>query len=470
MIQQVIHTIEEHDLIRSDDRILIGFSGGPDSVALLHVLAKLRRRFRLTLQAVYVNHQIRRRAAGDEELFCAEMCDRLKVPFEVVTVDIPALTRKRKKGVEETARDFRYQTFDEIANRDRCHRIAVGHHLDDRAETVLFRVLRGTGVAGLAGIPIQRGRIIRPLYDVTKDQILTYLKKQSLAFCTDRTNRDTRYDRNYVRYRLLSQIRERLNPAVTSALINLSETAREEDALLNEIVRQRACTSVSMTAGGKIELDLKKVGAYHKALRRRLLRRCLIALSSDGRAPDKAVVERLDGFCASAGKAMSLPGKLEAVRVDETLVLRPDKAIKFVNRIEVGRKCPIESLKASLTARKKSWDGKLDRRKQSSAIVVDWDKIVSPLTVRNIRVGDRFVPLGMRGSKTVSNYLTDRKVSRVYRDEIPVVCDKEGIIWLVGYEIADRVKIDKSTEKVLAIGFRQNRTDRAEAFRVAFGP
>jgi len=376
----------------------------------------------------------------------------------------------RKKGVEETARDFRYQAFGDIASRDKCHKIAVGHHLDDRAETVLFRILRGTGIAGLAGIPIRRDRIVRPLYDVSKDQILTYLKKHGLAFRTDRTNQDTRYDRNYLRHRLLTEIRERLNPAVTSALINLSETARDEDALLNAIVWQTTRTAVSMTPGGKIELDLKKVGSYYKALRRRLLRRCLIALSSDGRAPDKAVVERLNDLCVSASKAMSLPGKVEAVRVDDTLVLRPGKMIKFANRIELGRKCRIEPLKATLTIRKKNWDGKLDRRKQARAIVVDWDKVVSPLTIRSSRAGDRFVPLGMQGSKTVGDYLTDRKVSRIYRDEIPVVCDEEGIIWLIGYEIADRVKIDKSTEKVLAIGFRQNRTDRTEAFRAAFGP
>ncbi len=177
MLTKVKKTIAEHDLIKQGDSILVAFSGGPDSVVLLSVLCKLRRSMKLQVHAVYINHSLRPRAAAKEEAFCRRLCKRLKVELTIKRADIPSVARRTKRGIEETARDVRYCIYNELADSMGCTKIALGHHADDNVETILFRILRGTGRAGLLGIPIKRGRIIRPLLHSTKKEILDHLKE-----------------------------------------------------------------------------------------------------------------------------------------------------------------------------------------------------------------------------------------------------------------------------------------------------
>src|SRR5574341_1810184 len=153
---KVQETVEKHKLLNSGDHVLVALSGGPDSVLLLHLLVKIKRKWRLSLEAVYINHQIRPRSANKEAKFCQELCNRLKVRFHLISEDIPQLSKEVRKGIEETARDFRYEQFDKLAAKLKCNKIALGHHVDDRIETVLFRILRGTGRTGLEGIPASR--------------------------------------------------------------------------------------------------------------------------------------------------------------------------------------------------------------------------------------------------------------------------------------------------------------------------
>lgn len=457
-LAKINRTISEHKLLEKGDSVLVALSGGPDSVALLHILTGLKRKYQLKLQAVYINHNIRKRAAKKEERFCRELCDRLKVDFHIVSEDVPALAKKKRQGIEEAARDFRYQTFEDLAVRLSIDKVALGHHLDDRAETVLFRVIRGTGMTGLKGMPVRREKFIRPLFDVTKDEILAYLRQRRLSYCLDQSNMSVDYDRNFIRNRLLAEIRRHLNPAVDRALINLSETAGEDETFLDEYVAGRLKRSIRKTVGGKIELDLNRFNRYDKWFRRRLLRYCLTELSASGLAPDRAVVERLDEFCRSGGKSLSVPEKLQAVLADNKLVMVRRGSRGYTQPLEVGSVCRLTTL--GLDIRMSVYNNRRESpggRRRARSVMLNYDAVKPPLIVRNIRPGDRFRPLGLRGTKKVGDYLTDRKVPRVYRDEIPVVCDDGGIIWLVGYEIADRVKIDESTRKVLRIEFSRRK-------------
>ena len=176
MLDKVTETIAKHELLDRGDAVLVALSGGPDSVALLDVLCRLRDRLKLRIGAVYVNHQIRPRAAAREEQFCAELCERLELDFTVFRENVPQLAKKLKMGIEETARGVRYAVFEQLASGGRYHKVALAHHADDQAETILFRIIRGTGRSGLVGIPIKRGMIIRPMMDVSKSDILEYLK------------------------------------------------------------------------------------------------------------------------------------------------------------------------------------------------------------------------------------------------------------------------------------------------------
>jgi tRNA(Ile)-lysidine synthase len=464
MLQKVKRTIRDFDLIQNGDRILVALSGGPDSVALLHLLCRLRSAMGLSLVALYINHQIRPREARKEEVFCRQLCDRLGVELLIEAARIPDIAKKEKKGIEEASRDFRYRTFESVALKEGCDKVALGHHTDDQVETILFRILRGTGKPGLVGIPVSRGGIIRPLYEVTRQEILTYLDSHHLDYCVDQSNLRSEFKRNYIRNHLLVDIRRHLNPAVDSALLNLSETASDEERYLDGVVRRALRRVARYTSGGKIELDLARFCSYDKWVRRRLLRHCLTESSPLMPVPDKAVVDRLDRFSFTSGRALSLPGRVNATRVGNGLVVHRTERLRYSAPLVLGRSCRIEPLNVSLYSRLADYSGgRLEKGRRPSRIIVDRRKLEEPLTVRSIRPGDRFNPLGMRGTKKVGDYLTDRKIDRVYRDEIPVVCDRQGIVWLVGFEIADRVKIDSTTKEVVRIELRKHRKARPEA-------
>ena len=464
MFAKAKKTIARNELISRGDSILVGLSGGPDSVALLHILKRLRGKMNLTLAAVYINHGIRVKAAKEEERQCRDFCERLGVDLVIVRKDIPALAKKARTGLEETARDFRYGVFERIAGNAGHDRIALGHHADDRVETVLFRVLRGTGRTGLLGIPVSRGRIIRPLYECTRQEIQSYLTKHKLAFSEDESNRDPRFARNYIRNTLLVDIRKRLNPAVDRALLNLSETTADEERFLKQVVSRAARKSVSKTTGGKIALDLITFRGYDIWLRRRLLRYCITELLEPGQALDKEVIDRVDRLGVSGGKSISLPHGIQVVPTPEKLVVYRRQDRRFSHRLTLGKVCRLENLRLNFRCR--VGDRKpptLKAEKRARLVLLDYGKLTPPLVVRSISPGDRFRPLGMKGTKKVGDFLTDRKIPPVFRDEIPVVCDSAGIVWLAGFEIAERVKLDRLTKEVLSIEYYQRRETRAKA-------
>lgn len=458
MFEKVKNAISENQLLSVGDSVLIGLSGGPDSVALVHLLSRLRKEMRLSLSAVYVNHQIRPRAAKKEERFCRELCDKLGVGLAIEREDIPALAQTKKKSLEEVARDFRYALLESLANRHGHDKIALGHHLDDRVETILFRILRGTGRTGLQGIPIKRGRIVRPLYDITKQEIYFYLKRHRLKFCLDQSNTTSDFTRNYIRNKLLVDIRNNLNPAVDAALLNLSETAGQEEIFLQRVVRKIQKKITRITVGGKIELDLRLFKSYDNWLRRRLLRYCIAEGSGSMPAPDKVVIDRVDHLCMTGGKVVSLPDNMQAVKAGNKLLLYRKERFAYTEALKPGKICRLPYLRLNLRCRLVAdFEGAWNREKRPKQVWLDWEKLSLPLIVRGIKPGDKFTPLGMKGTKKIGDYLTDRKAERVFRDEIPVVCDQQGIVWLVGFEIADRIKIDSSTKRVIRIEVSERR-------------
>lgn len=451
LLANVEQTISEHHLLKAGDRVLVALSGGPDSVALLHLLTRFKSQYRLQLTAVYVNHQIRKKAALQEEKFCSTLCRTLGVPLSIVREDIPALAKREKIGLEEAGRAFRYELFERMAIQQKLTKVALGHHLDDRVETILFRIVRGTGRVGLGGIPVKRGKIMRPLFDISKAQILSYLKANRLAYCTDQSNLRSQFSRNYIRNRLLPELRRRLNPQVDRALLNMAETVAAEEELLEKKVARAVKQSVSVTPGGKIELDREKFRGYTNWLRRRLLRYCLGSIS-EGVMFDRETVERIDDQILHGKGDLSLPGKIQAVPAGSKIVFVHGAPIQLERELNPGKAVRLTSPNVQIAARfGRKLPSKPTTVRRATRVSLDRDKVEFPLVVRTIRAGDRFQPLGLHGSKKVGDYLTDRKVPKVYRDEILVVTDDRGIIWVVGYDIADRVKVDKSTRKVVTL-------------------
>lgn len=451
MQTRIENTIKRHQLLEHGQSVLIGLSGGPDSVALLHVLHDLAKRWRLNLEAVYINHGLRPRQARREERFCQEQCDRLGVALHIVRQDISQLSGSPTTGLEEAGRRFRYGVWETIAEAEGLDRIALGHHAGDRVETILLNMFRGSGRGGLVGMPIRRDRIIRPLFECDKGEILSFLESREIAFCTDSSNRDCRFRRNFIRNRLLPMLRDRVNPGVDLALLSASEILAEEEQHLRSVFDRAADRAIATTPGGKIELALDTFHTYDKWLRSRLLRHC-VTMASGELAADRKVTERLLGWIASAKRSISLPGKVQVERIDRKLVFFRKQTACFETTLSRGNWVPIDMPAMRLRwSRPRTKPCDRDLRGSRHRVWLDADRVVLPMTVRNYRPGDRFRLLGLAGAKKVARYLMDKKVPRVYRDEVPVVCDQEGIVWLVGYEIADRVKISQSTREVIKI-------------------
>lgn len=465
LLERIEDAIVRHALITPGDSVLVALSGGPDSVALLHLLTRLRDTIDLRVGAVYVNHQIRKRAAAAEARFCQELCEELGVDITIVVEDIPTLAKAEKKSIEETARDFRYGVFEAIAADDEYDRIAVGHQSDDQVETILFRFLRGAGRTGLLGIPIKRGKVVRPLLDIPRQDIIEYLETWGLSWCLDRTNESPHYTRNFIRTRLLPSIRERLNPSVERALLSTAELLADEERLLDAMTNKAAKRCARVTPGGKIQLALSAYRRYDKVLRRRLLRRCFRFVSGRVELPDREVIDRFDGFCHEETPSMSLPDGVSAVRIsDDTLILRRVADLEFDLELAAGEWVSLDKPAARIQLRELDRDKtELEKRRRSMSAVLDRDRIVGPIRIRSIKTGDRFAPLGLGGTKKVGDYLTDCKTPAPLRDEVAVMCDDKGIIWLVGYELDDRVKITATTRKVLRIDTRIAKTTALQA-------
>lgn len=444
-------TIVSYGLIEKENAILVGLSGGPDSVALLHILYRLRRQFDFILGAAYINHRLRPRIAKKEADFCADLCSRLSLPFLYKEVDIPNLAKREKKGIEETARKYRYQALVDLAKREGYRKIAVGHHRDDRAETILFNLFRGAGRQGAIGLPISRDNIIRPLYDVTREEIIAYLGRNRLAYMTDRSNLSSVYTRNRIRRRLIPTIEKEISGRAIDNLIRFSDILAAEDKFLRQTMFHLYKRIVFVTPGGKFKLDLTRGFSYDKWLKRRLIMQWL---SDAGLWEiDYVEVERVINLTESrVNVRRSLRDRWSIEKSGNDLFLyRPGKAI---GRLEMNIPGRVELLYPTLwiSAERAGRRSLRSIRKSAGRIAyVDAAKLSGNVFVSGPKKGMKFRPCGRPGSKKVGDFLTDIKYPRPLRDELPVLCDQKGIIWLAGLEIDDRVKIDSHTKETVKL-------------------
>jgi tRNA(Ile)-lysidine synthase len=286
---QFLATVREHGLLSGQDSVLAAVSGGSDSVCLLDLLLLVRRRFSLRVRAFHLNHGLRR-ASGRDEQFVRDLCGRLGVELDVERADVAAHARQRKTGIEEAGRELRHRGLEAAAHRLGCNRIAFGHTADDNLETILLNLVRGTGPQGLAGIPVRRGRIIRPLLDVEHESVLGYLRGRGLSWVEDESNTDRTYRRNRLRSDVLPVLRE-LNP---KAAANARSTARllvDESTFLDELAAA-AASRVAQTVDGRLQIDTAGLATYNQSLKRRIVKRLVPEL-------DASAVERVLNLVAA---------------------------------------------------------------------------------------------------------------------------------------------------------------------------
>jgi len=448
LIARVRRTIDERELVKSGDRVLLAVSGGPDSLAMLHVLARLTRPLSLELHVAHFDHRLRD-GSNRDAAFVVRHAARLDLP---VTVGAAETTeRVPGRSPEEDARIKRKRFLDETAAGLDATRIAVAHTRDDQAETVLMRFLQGTGTRGLAGIDPRRWYYIRPLIDASRAQVEAFCRALRLRPRLDPTNEDPAFLRNALRHETIPYLRATINDRLPEALARMTDVMRDEDAYLD----QRAAEGAPISWEGEdARLGLDELRALPPALQRRALR--LLSWSHNGHYPNAERTEaaRILALDGRTGDRVELSGGLSVwLGYGFLLIGRSRPSSPEPSPVALDVPGPTELSQWGLGVR--SWitteppgtwpDGR-------TVCVLDADRTESPLRMRRARSGDRFRPLGMARSKKVSDFFTDERIPRDRRSRIPLLVDAgDRIAWIVGHRISDTCKVTTRTKRCLWI-------------------
>jgi tRNA(Ile)-lysidine synthase len=452
-IDKLRDSVNHFDLLEKGDRILVAVSGGPDSVALLFGLFTLKSEWDLKLYVAHLNHKLRGTESDEDQRFVRNLASRLKLEFFSNRVDVKKEAKRQKLSVEECAREIRYQHLEKIAQKIKADKIATGHQADDQAETFLMRLLRGAGGAGLSGIPPKRGKIIRPLIRTTRKEIESYLKANKITSRLDSSNYLPDFYRNKIRLNLLPKIKKEFNPKIVEVLNRTADIISTQQEYIEETC-ERILSDVGVIQQDKIIIDLKKFSSYDICLQREMIRLCTSKLKGDlNRLSFDSVDRSLELIRQKkSGKKIKLVGKIWLELGEKELVFFVKKERKELDYLltvpgEVELKDVKMRIKSEILKR-------LPRNfipPTQNIAFLDMDKMQKPFRLRNRRKGDRFNPLGMKGTKTLADFFIDAKIPHHLREESLILTSKGGIVWVVGYRISEEFKVTEKTRKVLMV-------------------
>lgn len=441
MNKKVKAFIEENRLIQNGDTVIVALSGGADSVTLLHILNSFKEEYDLTLRAAHLNHRIRGEEADRDERFVAELCESLCIPLDVRHADIPAIAAQKGISLELCGREERYAFFETLGATYGA-KIATAHTLSDSVETVFWNLVRGAGLAGLSGIPVQYGRVIRPLRCCSREEIETYCAQNGLDYVTDSTNLEPLYTRNRIRLELMPLLRS-LNENAEGNIARTAELACQANAYLNNISIEELKSCV--TDGG---YDCEKMLRLPPAVRNYALRQ----IACDCGAPMDHVHTALVAEAMKIGGAVELGSGYTAVCAQGILriVTVGDEST------ELGcvplREYP-HAVRVQIRGGKLLCDGEpLDRQKINNLFVnnlIPCDIITDDTVVRGRRAGDTFADSRRGVTKSVKKLFNERKIPRERRDSVRLVADGSRVLWIEGIGSAEKVDLSRDGEAVL---------------------
>jgi tRNA(Ile)-lysidine synthase len=443
--EKVIRFIRDNDLIRSGERILIALSGGADSVFLLYFLNKFKKKYKSELAALHVNHLIRGKNADDDEKFCRGLCSKLDVKFYPVRKNVKLFASKNKMSVEEAGRTLRYKLLTETAEKYNYDKIATAHNLSDNAETLLFNLIKGTGLKGLSGIPVKRGKIIRPILSLSKSEIISYLEQNKILCRTDESNLSDDYERNFIRNNIIPLIKMKLNPAFEDAAFNTSAIIKNFYNYLTSKVDELIPEAVSFKEGVlRIDLEaLKNIDetVISELIKNQTERNFSVPLAFKD-------VKALTGLISSAKgeKVNLLSGLIASREKDSVVVYRETESFTAVS-LKIGENAKVNDKSLYISEAEKS----SFTSSKPGVEYITADDIDEIFTLREWKEGDRFFPIGMKGTKKVSDFLNERKIESYLKRKHLVLINRNRIVWIVGLRLDERFKITGNTNRVLKL-------------------
>jgi tRNA(Ile)-lysidine synthase len=465
LVREVKQSIDTHRTLSYGDRVLVAVSGGPDSVALLHLLYGLRQELGLHLEVAHLQHGIRGEEAQADARFVAEVAAKMELPLHFKEVNLPQIKSAAGKGnLEALARDARYLFFATVARERNLGKIATAHTEDDQAETVLMWLLRGAGMKGLGGMaPIQSLNIpdgdssnqyvvVRPLLEVSKAEILEFLREKQLTYRVDRSNQEPLLRRNWIRLRLIPLLKDKTDAGLSSRLARQAELIRDEERLLDELAQAEL---------GKIRtsdrINGRALCKYGTAMQRRLLRLWIEQARGDLRGMD---FHHVDALLRLIGEGppqarLSLPGGWELVKEYETLRLQKNLRTRrrypcYSYELVIGAELNIPEAGMAIQSRKilpplsTLPNNSMEAAFDMAALGAD-----QAVIVRNFRHGDRFQPFGMAGHKKLKDFFIENKLALSVRASLPLLVLGDEVIWVPGYGRSEIGRVRAETKTIL---------------------
>jgi tRNA(Ile)-lysidine synthase len=445
--QKVLRFINQYKLINSGDRILVAFSGGPDSVFALSFLNAFRLKYKIMITAIHFNHGLRGKESDEDERFAKEFCKKLGIRFTAVKLNVRVYAKKNKLSIEEAARILRYKNLSPAVKDFRCNKIVTAHNQSDNTETILINLFTGTGFSGLTGIPIIRDNIIRPLMCLSKNEILEYLISNNIPYRVDSSNLSDDYKRNFLRNRILPELKNKLNPQLDDALFRTSKNFESALYLIQTLVNHIIAEYITHNSGS-VNIPLLLTDMFEGEIPGEILRVIFkkylkIEFEYDDYLRINSLVEK------QKGKLVQLREEFIAVREEDSI--RVEKKIKSQDQkleLKAGNIVTLNGLTLGIEQ-----TGIEDVKFGGSKGIeyISSDEIRGKFVLRKWEDGDKFQPLGMKQFKTVSDFLTDCKISSVKKKEQLVLTNRNHIVWVVGLRLDERYKVNSKTKKILKL-------------------
>ena len=470
--RKVLDTIEGlpqkgSHLIEQGEGVVVGLSGGYDSVCLLHVLHSLSEILNIKLYAVHINHMLRGMEANADEQYAAELCRELGIQFSAIHVDVGAIAEECGVSLEEAGRDVRYREFYECAKAVGAAKIAVAHNRNDQAETVMMHIIRGSGTAGLVGMEYQRGIIIRPILDITRDEIERYCREAGLSPRTDSSNLTEEFARNRVRLGLFPYISENFGINMVDSLCRLSVHAAEDNSFIDQCAQDAYNDAISNKKIGMIELKGEKLSELAPAIRNRVFKLAIVHIAGSSTGISSIHYGFLSELVIKGrtGAQAELPGGIRAIYsygtlkiIDSETVPIDAEPVKFSRTVDIPGTVFIPELNAELTATILS-DINIESCRSLGynpfMQFFDYGMMNKGINIRNRQKGDFFKPFRSNGTKKLKEYFIDIKIPREQRDRIPLLCIESEVVWVIGDKISDKFRVTENTKSVLKIQYKR---------------
>ena len=457
---KMLEIIRENNLIQPKEKVIVALSGGPDSVCLLHLLHELKAELDIKLYAFHLNHQIRGLDAHRDAWYCLSLCDEYEIPFFVDSTDVPRYAQTMKMTMEEAAREVRYKKLFHLKTVLNADKIAVAHNLDDQVETVLMRMMRGTGLYGLKGMEYQLSNgIIRPLLSFQKKEIIDELQQKGIQWQVDTTNQEENYTRNKIRLSMIP-LMEECYPATKENIFRMSASIREDSQYIEQNAMSFFEENHSLINSNTVKLELDDFFDVDLTIQKRSVRYAINAVLHSLKGIETVHLDNVIQLAKRHGDAqINLPKNLTVYKKQSELYFSTEELKKDILSFfyELGQNETIDIAEISSEIETKvlfkDKDFVLSTGTYKKAF--DLDKISGKLFVRSREAGDRIKPMGLEGTKKIKNIFIDAKVPLSERNRIPIICDEAGnILWVVGHCISEEFKIDETTRKVILITVR----------------